>query len=85
MYDITFTNGPKKLLGYEVTWNTLKDAVDFMGGDIEEHFEDTRFIEVGMFHGVFLKDDFDFEKVYALSNGMILTAGELLEKGYDWS
>lgn len=85
MYNVEFTNGPKKLLGYEVTWETLNDAVESMGGDIDEHYEGTKFVEVGAFHGMFMEDDFRNEKIYVLMNGMILTTGELIEKGYDWS
>ena len=85
MYDIVFTNGPKRLRGYEVTWETLPEAVADMGGDVDEHYEGTKFVEIGAFNGMFMEADFDNEKVFALVNGMILTAGELIEKGYDWS
>lgn len=85
MYDIEFTDGTKTLRGHEVTWETLPKNVEFMGGDIDEHYEGTKFIEVGTFNAVFMEDDFEHEKVFALTNGMILTAGELEEKGFDWS
>lgn len=85
MYNITFTNGQKTLKGHEVSWESLPEAVEDMGGDIDEHYEGTKFVQVGEFHGVFLEEDFEFEKIFVLNNGMILSAGELMEKGFDWS
>lgn len=85
MYNITFTNGTKSIDGHEVTWRGLPSTVKALGGSIDEHYEGTKFIEIGTFSGVFMKEDFDHERFFALSDGSILSAGELEENGFDWS
>ena len=83
MHDITFTND--SLEGYEVSWKSLPEAVKSMGGDVDDRYEGTKFIEIGTFSGIFLEDDFEYERFFALSNGTVLSASELEEKGFDWT
>lgn len=85
MQVITFTNYSQTLEGYEVSWGSLPRAVKSMGGTIDERFEVTKIVEIGTFSGVFLEDDFEYERFFALSNNTILSASELEEKGFDWS
>lgn len=85
MHNITFTNENQSLDGYEVTWKSLPKAVKSMGGSIDDHYEGAKFIEIGTFTGVIMEDDFNYERYFALSDGSVLSSGELEEKGFDWS
>lgn len=85
MQVITFTKDSQTLEGYEVSWRSLLRAVKSMGGDVDDRYEGTKFIEIGTFSGIFLEDDFEYERFFALSNNTILSASELEEKGFDWS
>lgn len=85
MHDITFTNDSQTLDGYEVSWKSLPEAVKSMGGVVDDHYEGTKFIEIGTFSGIFLEDDFEYERFFALSDGTVLSASELEEKGFDWT
>lgn len=85
MYVITFTNYSQTLEGYEVSWSSLPKAVRSMGGSVDERYEVTKLVEIGDFSGIFLEDDFEYEKFFALSNNTILSASELEEKGFDWA
>ena len=85
MQVITFTKDSQTLEGYEVSWVSLPRAVKSMGGDVDDRYEGTKFIEIGTFSGIFLEDDFEYERFFALSNNTILSASELEEKGFDWS
>lgn len=84
MQVITFTKDSQTLEGYEVSWGSLPRAVKSMGGDVDDRYEGTKFIEIGTFSGIFLEDDFAYERFFALSNNTILSASELEEKGFDW-
>lgn len=85
MHTITFNDGTRTLTGFEVTWNTLPEAVSKLGGDLDDRYEDATFVEIGEFNGSFMEQDFDQERIYALSNGSILSCTELIERGFDWS
>lgn len=85
MHDITFTSDSQTLSGHEVTWKSLPEEVKSMGGSVDDHYEGTKFIEIGTFSGIFLEDDFEYERFFALSNGTVLSASELEEKGFDWT
>lgn len=85
MQVITFTNYSQTLEGYEVSWSILPETARSMGGSVDDRYEATKFIEIGSFSGIFLEDDFAYERFFALSNNTILSASELEEKGFDWS
>lgn len=85
MQVITFTDDSQTLEGYEVFWGSLPRAVKSMGGSVDERYEGTKLVEIGVFSGIFLEDDFEYERFFALSNNTILSTGELEEKGFDWS
>lgn len=82
-----FTDGQHTVTGVEVTWKSLPKETKKHGGEIEYFNEENNvaFVEIGDFSALFFDHDFDDERIFSLSNGQILSAGELQEEGWDWS